>query len=105
MAFERVDVGVVVPEDRTVRLTDDAGVIAIFDGPDLAENIDPERLLDVHEQPVTARQPSDDAIPVRFAMPLLEVMLHDLTRREKVLKIAIVNLEVRLKCRPSVAIS
>jgi len=38
-------------------------------------------------------------------MPLLEVMLHDLTRREKVLKIAIVNLEVRLKCRPSVAIS
>jgi len=38
-------------------------------------------------------------------MPLLEVMLHDLTGGEKVLKIAIMNLEVRLEWRPSVAIS
>lgn len=79
VALDRVGVGVVVPDDRPVPRTDDSRVVAVLDDPLLAEGVDPERLLEVDERAVAARQPSDDAIPLRLAMPPHEVVEHDLT--------------------------
>lgn len=105
MSLTYVGVGIVVPEDRAVTLTDDAGVVAVVESPYVSVRVDFQLLLHIDEQFVATGEASDDKEVTLVSVDVREVGLDDLPERDQVVEVAEVDFEIRLRSGPTVPIT